>query len=109
MKSFLTLLICIFLVSSPNKHAFQEKTVSLASPSQDSQELDIGRPKEDPKVNDLLLPNLPSSKSQLSDEQRTTERLKKKENIDELLGPEINFPFLPDNHRDSGTGKFNSF
>ena len=29
--------------------------------------------------------------------------------IDELLGPKDNFPFLPDNHRDSGTGKFNSF
>ncbi len=31
------------------------------------------------------------------------------ENIDDLIGPESNFPFLPDNHRDSGTGKFNSF
>ncbi len=29
--------------------------------------------------------------------------------IDEFLGPEDIFPFLPDNHRDSGTGKFNSF
>ena len=29
--------------------------------------------------------------------------------IDDLLGPEDVFPFRPDNHRDSGTGKFNSF
>ncbi len=30
-------------------------------------------------------------------------------NVDELLGPKDTFPFLPDNHRDSGTGKFNGF
>ena len=29
--------------------------------------------------------------------------------IDDLLGPKDNFPFLPDNHRDSGTGKFSMF
>ena len=29
--------------------------------------------------------------------------------IDNLLGPKDNFPFLPDNHRDSGTGKFAAF
>ncbi len=34
---------------------------------------------------------------------------KREIDIDNLLGPEPNFPFLPDNHRDSGTGKFNSF
>ena len=40
------------------------------------------------------------------------ERLKKANealSIDDLLGPKDNFPFLPDNHRDSGTGKFNAF
>ena len=30
-------------------------------------------------------------------------------NMDDFLGPEDIFPFLPDNHRDSGTGRFNSF
>ncbi len=29
--------------------------------------------------------------------------------LENLLGPEDNFPFLPDNHRDSGTGKFANF
>ncbi len=29
--------------------------------------------------------------------------------IDDLLGPRDTFPFLPDNHRDSGTGKFSRF
>ena len=36
-------------------------------------------------------------------------KAKKEMSIDDLLGPKDNFPFLPDNHRDSGTGKFNSF
>ena len=27
----------------------------------------------------------------------------------EILGDEDTFPFLPDNHRDSGTGKFMAF
>ena len=42
---------------------------------------------------------------QLKDKQNSHERL----SIDKLLGPEDNFPFLPDNHRDSGTGKFSAF
>ncbi len=37
---------------------------------------------------------------------RNSER---QESINELLGPKDNFPFLPDNHRDSGTGKFRAF
>ena len=34
---------------------------------------------------------------------------KEEGNIDDILGPNDIFPFLPDNHRDSGTGKFNSY
>ena len=41
--------------------------------------------------------------------QQLAQRPQKEGNIDDLLGPKDNFPFLPDNHRDSGTGKFNSF
>ena len=43
-------------------------------------------------------------KRNLSKEARSRE-----EDIYKLLGPKEIFPFLPDNHRDSGTGKFNSF
>ena len=35
-----------------------------------------------------------------------TKKLRTELTLDELLGPEDKFPFLPDNHRDSGTGKF---
>ena len=50
----------------------------------------------------------------MNDQAETNQRIDNEEtmsskDIDELLGPDINFPFLPDNHRDSGTGKFNSF
>ena len=38
-----------------------------------------------------------------------TQTPKEEKSIDELLGPKDIFPFLPDNHRDSGTGKFAAF
>ena len=46
-----------------------------------------------------------------TDENQKIYNQKSKEeiNIEDLLGPKDIFPFLPDNHRDSGTGKFNSF
>ncbi len=61
-------------------------------------------------IYDLLSPDLPS----MNDEIQRSEELSKKpkqtiQTWDDLLGPEDNFPFLPDNHRDSGTGKFMSF
>ena len=37
----------------------------------------------------------------LTDQQRSLNDSDKKRNIDELLGPEENFPFLPENHRDN--------
>ena len=38
-----------------------------------------------------------------------TQAQKQEKSIDELLGPKDIYPFLPDNHRDSGTGKFAAF
>ncbi len=43
------------------------------------------------------------------EDQRLSKGFKGQSIIDDLLGPEDHFPFLPDNHRDSGTGKFNWF
>ncbi len=57
--------------------------------------------------NDLLIPDISkSNRSVINDNERSVEQ---KQDIDELLGPSQIFPFLPDNHRDSGTGKFNAF
>ncbi len=44
-----------------------------------------------------------------SNQKVESQRVREQVNIDELLGPKDIYPFLPDNHRDSGTGKFNSF
>ena len=57
----------------------------------------------------LLGPNISSMNSKTKDKQQLANAPKEDRNIDELLGPKENFPFLPDHHRDSGTGKFNSF
>ena len=61
---------------------------------------------EGPSVSDLLEPIL-DDKSDYN--QETINKVKQERNIDEILGPKDIFPFLPGNHRDSGTGKFNSF
>ncbi len=58
-------------------------------------------------IDDLLLPEIAYEKSE--DNVEITQRDFEREDIAELLGPKDVFPFLPDNHRDSGTGKFNSF
>ncbi len=44
-----------------------------------------------------------------AEEFTSKEQQAKDKAIEDILGPEDNFPFLPDNHRDSGTGKFNAF
>ena len=37
------------------------------------------------------------------------QKIQAEKSLDEILGPKDIFPFLPDNHRDSGTGKFSRF
>ena len=59
--------------------------------------------------NDLLIPEDSSISESIEDNQLFIEEPNEEINIDDLLGPDIDFPFRPDNHRDSGTGKFNSF
>ncbi len=50
---------------------------------------------------------LPAVKENM--EKKLAQKSKSKEELSEReLVEEGNFPFLPDNHRDSGTGKFNS-
>ncbi len=44
---------------------------------------------------------LPSIYEKESHPRKESGDSKKETNINELLGPEDNFPFLPDNHRDS--------
>tara|TARA_B100000700_G_C14441777_1_gene577437 strand:- start:4 stop:282 length:279 start_codon:yes stop_codon:yes gene_type:complete len=61
-------------------------------------------------IDDLLNPQpttLQNDQNQLS--KSLDQGANKKLTIDDLLGPKDNFPFLPDNHRDSGTGKYNAF
>ena len=65
---------------------------------------------EEISIEDLLIPEVPSLNDNTEDNQQLA--LKPTQEIptwDDLLGPEQIFPFLPDNHRDSGTGKFNSY
>ena len=59
------------------------------------------------EINDLLLPDISSMIQKINQKLETRNHSQK--NIDEHLGPKDIFPFIPDNHRDSGTGKFNSF
>ena len=60
-------------------------------------------------IDDLLIPDLSFMNDKTEGNQRSIQDPKNDINIDDLLGPSDLFPFLPDNHRDSGTGKFNSF
>ena len=60
-------------------------------------------------IDDLLNPELPTRINKTDDNQKLAQNPNEQNNIDDLLGPKDVFPFLPDNHRDSGTGKFNSF
>ena len=64
---------------------------------------------EEISISDLLIPEVPSMSSQAEKLQKLEQGSKDERNLDELLGPKDIFPFLPDNHRDSGTGKFNPF
>ena len=64
---------------------------------------------EERSIDDLLIPDVPSMNDKTEDNQQLAKKPKEERNIYDLLGPKDNFPFLPDNHRDSGTGKFNSF
>ncbi len=52
---------------------------------------------------------LPAVQNNKLNEQIESHKNKDTNSIEDLLGPKDNFPFLPDNHRDSGTGKFNAF
>ena len=63
----------------------------------------------DINTDDLLSPDSPKMAYEPKGDKELEQSSKGKENIDEILGPKDIFPFLPDNHRDSGTGKFNSF
>ena len=60
-------------------------------------------------IDDLLNPEFPYDDDKVVDNLPLVQGSNKEGNIDQLLGPKDIFPFLPDNHRDSGTGKFNSF
>ena len=60
-------------------------------------------------LDDLLIPETNARNNQAEDNQKLAKQTQERSNIDGLLGPKDNFPFLPDNHRDSGSGKFNSF
>ena len=60
-------------------------------------------------IDDLLVPEVYVKDEMMGDSQSFNQRSENQVNLDDLLGPKDNFPFLPDNHRDSGTGKFNNF
>ncbi len=60
-------------------------------------------------IDDLLNPEFPNYDDKIEESLPIVQEPNNEGNIDQLLGPKDMFPFLPDNHRDSGTGKFNSF
>ncbi len=64
---------------------------------------------KDAIIDDLLNPETSSVSKNPELNKELAPESEEKSNIDDLLGPKDIFPFLPDNHRDSGTGKFNSF
>ncbi len=61
-------------------------------------------------IDDLLIPEGSSIiEGRVGDQKTAIQNDGGSLRIDDLLGPEDNFPFRTDNHRDSGTGKFNAF
>ena len=60
-------------------------------------------------IDDLLIPDPSFPNEKIEGNPQSIQKPREDVNIDDLLGPRDIFPFLPDNHRDSGTGKFNSF
>ncbi len=64
---------------------------------------------QESSIEDLLIPEPSFVEDIAGDTSDLDQMFTEESNIDELLGPKDVFPFLPDNHRDSGTGKFNSF
>ncbi len=60
-------------------------------------------------IDDLLIPETSTMTDQLENNQQLVKKPLNDQDIDDLLGAKDNFPFLPENHRDSGTGKFNAF
>ncbi len=64
---------------------------------------------KDINIDDLLIPEIsPVIKGLEEGSQDIAQSPNEEMDLDALLGPKDIFPFLPDNHRDSGTGKFNS-
>ena len=61
------------------------------------------------QISDLLAPEFPYINNEAEKKPRSDQGAKTDQNLEELFGPKQIFPFLPDNHRDSGTGKFNAF
>ncbi len=59
------------------------------------------------KSANAVLPSVKDNNN--NNNQQIDKKLKEEISIEDLLGPKDIFPFLPDNHRDSGTGKFNTF
>ena len=64
---------------------------------------------QDKGIDDLLLPDFPSKNRKLENSDQLAQKSKERDIMEDLIGPKEVFPFLPDNHRDSGTGKFNAF
>ncbi len=60
-------------------------------------------------TNDLLHPQIISEDTNTIPTPKQNEKDTSEKSFDEIFGANDIFPFLPDNHRDSGTGKFNSF
>ncbi len=60
-------------------------------------------------IDDLLVPEILPRNEEMERTQKLAQKPNLDINIDDLLGPKDIFPFLPDNHRDAGTGKFNSY
>jgi len=60
-------------------------------------------------TDDLLIPEIPSKNDKTVNNQQLAHKPKEEKDIDNLLGPKDIFPFLAENHRDSGAIKFHSF
>ena len=88
MHLLLAFCLCVFLVLMPFLNTVKAEKIN---------------------TDDLLIPEIPSKNDKTVRNQQLDQKLKEEKDIDNLLGPIDIFPFLADNHRDSGTGKFNSF